>query len=737
MRATTFGDAVLALAACLALARPGEVRAQAATEVPLSAAEIRVDGRLDEPAWSDAAVVRLAFEWYPGDNTPAPIETTCLLLGGAGVLHVACRAADPAPAQIRGHYAARDEAEGDDEISILLDPAGTSRRGYRFAVTALGVQYDALYSEDEGDDETWDATWRSAARRTSTGYVVEVDIPYRALRRPRPSGRGRPWGLVIVRSWPRGADYRFGSVRNERDDSCLLCQALPLRGLEGAPTGRGGRLQPTLTTSLIESDEGGELEREAETSIGASGRWSASSSTRLSLTVNPDFSQVEADAAEFEVNRRFALSFPEKRPFFLDDADFFDVSDELLQTRSVVDPAAGAKATWQRGRQALGALATLDRRNSLILPGNQGSERISTDDEVAGLVGRYRVDLPGASSVGAFASGRFAADYHNVVGSLDGAFRLGRSHRVRVLAALSRADDEPEVEARTGREGSFGGIRWNARYDFAGRDWAAEAGFRGITPGFRSDAGELQRVDLLGPEFQLARIFRSGGGGWYDEIQLDVEGQRLTDFDGAVIDEKLELAAAWVGPLHSELEIAHAWRREAFGDRLFERQVTDIEAQVRPSGAVAIGASAAFGDEIDADNQRLGRGLQLGATARLRLGPSFLLGLGQRMSRLAVPAGEVFRAWLTDAQVTYHFGLHLFVRTIVQYRRIARDPAVWIEPVEPRSNRLFLQALVSYEVTPETVVYAGYAGTTSDFRGLDLGPQHRSFFLKLGYGFQF
>ncbi|MGD8496539.1 MAG: carbohydrate binding family 9 domain-containing protein [Gemmatimonadales bacterium] len=746
MSRTAFGGpAIVLLAASLALARPGAVRAQDRGEKPAKielvpvATAPRIDGRLDEPYWREAAIVPLAWEWFPGDNTAPPVATSCRLLAGPDALYVGCRASDPAPGEIRAHYAERDEAGGDDLVSVLLDPTGTRRRGYRFSVTALGVQYDALYDEDDGDDETWDATWPSAARIGPDGYVVELAIPYRALRRPRPAGETvPPWGLVIERRWPRSAAYRIGAMPLDRDDSCLLCQAREVAGLDSVPTGRGAWLQPTLTASRTEEDDSsGMTAATSELSPGLSGRWSPSASARLAFTANPDFSQVEADAAEFEVNRRFALSFPEKRPFFLDDADFFDVDEDLLFTRSVVDPLGGGKLTWQQGRRALGTMATVDGVNSRILPGNQSSERVSTDADVTGLVGRYRVDLAGSSAVGFLGTARVASEYHDVVGGVDGTFRLGRSHRLRFQLAASHADDEPAVEALTGRRGGFAGLRALARYDYDARNWELEAGLRAITAGFRADAGALQRVDLLGPEVQVTRVFRPAEPTWYDVIELDIEGQRLTDFGGSVIDEKLGVGAAWQGPLQSEVEITHAWRREAYGDELFPVRETEVDLSVRPGDLLALSAAATFGDEIDADNARLGRGVEFRVGTELLPGRAVRIALSQRFARLSIDAGEVFRAWLSEARFEYHFGLALFARLVLQYRRVERDPTLWVDPVGPESNRLFVQGLLSYELSPQTVVYAGYAGTTRDFEGLDLAPEQRALFVKLGYGWQF
>ena len=735
------------LAASLALARAGVVCAQGAPNPPdsleLSPGSLipRIDGRLDEHSWREAARVPLIWQWFPHDDAPPPVETLCLLWAGRNALYVGCRASDPEPGAIRAHFAERDPAPGDDAIAVLLDPTGTRRRGYRFTVTALGVQTDALYSEDGGDDETWDATWQSAGRITQAGYVVELAIPYRALRRSRVSSAGpgaQTWRILIERRWPRGSAFRLASIPLDRGNSCLLCQATSLSGLSDVPAGRGAWFQPTIvgTRSVSDAEADGRATT-TDVSPGASGRWSPTPGLRTAFALNPDFSQVEADAAEFEVNRRFALSFPEKRPFFLDDAEFFDVSPELLLTRSVVDPIAGGKLTWQQNRQALGLLATVDRVNSRIIPGNEASERVSTEADVTGLVGRYRVDLAGASSVGAFAAARLAPAYHDVVVAADGAFRLGRSHRLRLLLAGSHADDEDTVESLTGRNGGFTGARWNARYDYDSRDWEVEAGVRGITAGFRSDAGVLQRVDLIGPELQITRTVRPEMSTWYDQIVFDVQVQRLTAFDGRVIDDKLGLALHYAGPLQSGIEASHAWRHEASGGRLYPLHETELQLETRPSGWLSMSASARFGDEIDNDNNRLGHGLELGLTARLLAGRSLRVALDHRLLRLSTDVDEIFHAWLSESRIEYHFGLPFFARIVLQYRQIERNPALWIDPVPATSNGLFAQGLLSYEPSPTTVLYAGYSATTRDFVGLDLEPQRYSFFVKMGYGWQF
>lgn len=729
VRATVRG--VTVAAACLS---PAPSLAQA-TPTPLArfATAPVIDGTLDDPAWSAATAISLAFEWFPGDNTRPPASTDCFLGHDETRFYMACEALDPAPSEIRANLADRDEIGGDDRMSLLLDPFNTGRRGFRFAVTPLGVQRDALYGEDTGDDASWDALWQSAGRITANGFVVELAIPFDALRIPA-EDRGDGWRVVVERVYPRAAEYRIGSVPLDRNDDCLLCQGRVYASPTSTRRGAGIGFQPTLTAETSSERLDGDRVSESRVSVGASGRWSLSAATRVNVAVNPDFSQVEADAAEFEINRAFALSFEEKRPFFLDGLDFFDVPADLVFTRTIVDPVAGAKITGEIGGHAFGSFVTVDRRNSIIVPGNQRSERVSSEATVLGYVGRYRTDLPNASSIGALVTTRSAAAYDNSIVAADGAFRLGRAHRIRFVGAASITDDAPDVEALTGRDGRFGGALWNVRYDLERERWQVEAGHRGIAAGFRDDAGLVQRVDLTGPEFQVTHLLWGRDAAWFDQIAFSAEAQRLTDFGGNVIDGKVGLSVEYAGPLQSGFRAEHAWRREAFGERLFSRSETALEASARPSAAVELDIELQFGDVIDTENARLGRGLEAGTGLTLRPGPAVLLRAGAAYQRLDIDRGRVFRAVLASFRAEYHFSRVAFVRLIGQHRDVRRDPALFVEPVEPRSNRFFAQALFSYQLNPETVIFAGYSGTARDFRGLDIAPDQRSLFVKLGYG---
>ncbi|RMH16257.1 MAG: hypothetical protein D6701_09140, partial [Gemmatimonadetes bacterium] len=332
---------------------------------------ITVDGRLGEEAWSAAAPIPLLFEVAPGDNAPAPVDTECRVTFDEHNLYLGCRAADPSPRDVRAYVTDRDDIDDHDRILFVLDPFNDARRAFVFGVSALGVQFDAVISSggqdggpnQGGADRTWDAIWGSAGRITGSGYEVEAAIPFKSLRFPARDGV-QTWGFYAARLWPRSEGVEIRSMRWDRSDACDLCQANLLTGLEGIRPGRNLEFTPTLTggrTDVRDDFPEGDLERgDLDGEVGIDALWAITPNLALNLTANPDFSQVEADAAQLDVNTRFALFFPEKRPFFLEGADFFSTPVSAVFTRSIVDPEVGAKFTGKSGASGFGILVAHD-----------------------------------------------------------------------------------------------------------------------------------------------------------------------------------------------------------------------------------------------------------------------------------------------------------------------------------------------------------------------------------------
>jgi hypothetical protein len=310
---------------------------------------IRVDGALDEAAWTSAMRLSLPFETSPGDNTPARAETRCHVTYDDANLYLACEAFDPDPASIRAFVTDRDDVDEHDRVGFTIDPFNDTRRAFEFGITALGVQSDGVFDQQQGwTDRSWDAIWTSAGRITDSGYIVEAAIPFRSLRFPSSAGI-QTWGIFAWRQWPRSEAVEFRSMRLDRNNSCMLCQANLATGFQGISPGVNLELVPTITSSRTDSRDEFPTDPLARGSLDAEPgldlRWGITSDLTVNTTVNPDFSQVEADVAQLDVNNRFALFFPEKRPFFLEGADFFSTPLRAVFTRTIADPLVGTSSS--------------------------------------------------------------------------------------------------------------------------------------------------------------------------------------------------------------------------------------------------------------------------------------------------------------------------------------------------------------------------------------------------------
>jgi len=398
--------------------------------------KIKVDGVLDDEAWSKAEVIKLPYEWLPGDNIPAPVDTDCMLTYDEFHIYISFRCYDPEPKKIRAHLMDRDATDSliqDDHINIMIDAFNDERRSFQFRVNPLGVQADANFSELEGyEDFSWDAIWASAGKIYDWGYAIEIGIPFNQLRFPQ-TKEEQTWGFSAERSWPRSVRHRMMSHVRNRNVSCILCQFNKISGLEKISPGRNLEFDPTLTanrTDIMPSQnfpDGNLQSGKAKAEPGITAKWGITPNLILNATANPDFSQVEADVAQLDVNTRFALYYPEKRPFFLEGGDFFLTPVQAVFTRTVADPLWSTKLTGKIGRSAVGFFATQDRINNLVFPSNQDSLLTSLDEKVFGGVLRYRYDVGKGSTLGLLYTGRAGEEYTNHVAGADGSSGWARA----------------------------------------------------------------------------------------------------------------------------------------------------------------------------------------------------------------------------------------------------------------------------------------------------------------------
>jgi hypothetical protein len=700
--------------------------------------EIKVDGLLNEAVWQKSPTFTLDYETRPGDNSPAAVKTEMWVTFSQSHLYVAARAYDPHPENIRARLTDRDRAFQDDFVGVVLDTFNDERRAFEFFVNPFGVQMDLSQSDVTGnEDESWDAIWNSAGRLTKDGYEVEMEIPFSSLRFP-PGGTSQTWGIDALRIYPRDQRYRIGLNVLPRGGNCYLCNESKLEGFIGIKPGRNIEFDPTLTAQRTDDrdDPNQSFHHDTKTDPGLTMRWGITPGITLIGAGNPDFSQVEADAAQLTVNKAFAIFYPEKRPLFLEGADFFDTKIQGFYSRDIADPNWGIKLTGKEGKSAFGAIVARDNITNFIFPGNQSSSLGSIDDENTSTILRYRYDLGSGSTFGGLVTSREGTDYHNRVIGADTLIRHGdEALRVEVLASqteyplnIQQDFDQPA--------GSLFGHSIRAVYEHSERMWTGYVQYMAADNDFRADLGFIPQVGYhKGYAFYERYWYSDNNEHWWRKFSLGTESTWLYDREGNPLQRQVSPYVYINGPhewfSNSYFGIGPMWY---LGHR-FDRSYLDQYFEVRPTSWFYLNFQGRFGQEIDYDNVRQGNILRLIPGLRFDLARHLRLEVNQNFERLNVEGDQLYRANITDVRATYQINTRTFVRAISQYFDISRNPALYTFEVNGKDHTLFNQFLFSYKINPQVVLFLGYSDNYANTVTTNLSQANRTLFFKVGYAF--
>ncbi|HEX7048575.1 MAG TPA: DUF5916 domain-containing protein [Longimicrobiales bacterium] len=734
--------------------------------IPRVEAEITIDGRLDEPVWSRAAVLTEFWQYEPVDGRPAAERTDVLVWYAPDAIHFGIRAYDRQPDAIRATVADRDNIDGDDHVTIYLDTFNDRRRAFFFAVNPLGVQQDGVRTEGSGGspgrnfggntDESPDYWFESKGRLTDEGYVVELRIPFKSLRYP---GDGpQRWGIQVERKVQR-TGYVDTWTDARRASASFLAQAGAIDGLHDLERGIVLEAQPFVTASAAGTRDvvTGEFGRDPiDPEVGANVRLGFTNFS-VDATVNPDFSQVEADAGQVTVNERFALFFPEKRPFFLTGIELFATPNQLVYTRRIVNPSVGGKVTGKVGGIAIAHLTAVDDYDEL----GRGDALFN--------VTRLRHDFAENSLAGVTFTDRslLDGDDYNRVLAADVRHVFGGMYFIQGQLGGSWTRDAT---------GDHSAPIWNVTVDRTGRSFGFNYALNGIGEAFQSDAGFVPRSGIIDGHimnrfslygapgalleqfdvfFGPSRIWRYGDFGWNDAIEgSEFANMTFRLHGGWEIQSRIERSFYVLDPA----EYAHY--QVATDDALTLYQPLDevsgpsFELSVNTPAyrlfdarlEAGIGREAIFPEGSEGDVASLGGQLSLRPNGSLRIALSTTY---ERITRTR-DGSEFARTLIPRLKAEFQPTRALFFRAVAEYRSErqaaladARTGAALLLDGAPvpalEQDGLRVDLLASYEPTPGTVAFLGYGSslTTDDaFEFSRLERTNDGFFIKLAYRFR-
>jgi hypothetical protein len=706
-------------------------------DVPRVESRVTIDGVLDEEVWAIALSIPVNTEVQPGENIPAPVDMEVLLAYGPEKVYVGFRAHDPEPERIRARYSDRDNIFDDDWVAILFDTFNDARRSFLFFSNPLGVQADTVETATGGGDSSWDAIWDSAGQITPTGYTVEMAIPFSSLRF-QGGAQSQIWGLDAIRSYPRGVRHHIGAFPRDRGNNCYLCQALKISGFAGADPGRNLELDPTLVSTYGEArddfPDGEFTKRTSDLDAGLTARWSVTPNLTLNGTINPDFSQVEADAAELDINTQFALFYPEKRPFFMEGADFFELPIGVVYTRTMADPEWGLKLSGKVGKGAIGFFSVEDSLTNLLFPGSQRSRATSLAERNQASAFRYRHDVGKSSTVGVIATDREGTDYYNRLLGLDAVLRFTQedtlylnlfSSRSRYGAETARTFDQPS--------GEFSGNAFDLMFNHETRKTEHYIHFQDFDDDFRADMGFVPQVGFRFLDLGTLRSwFHDDPGHWFNKIKAWVGYERTEDSAGNSLRSVGGTFIHYDGPRQSRGLAILYLGTQSFKGIEYGHDTLDAQAYVQVTDDIELGARVFYGDAIDFGGERPATRYRLTPMLELFGGRHLQVELDHTYERLWVDDGRLYEAHLSDLRAIYQVNRRTLLRLVLQHSDFDFSEELYSPPRRPKSRDLLSQILFSYKINPQTALYLGYSdnylGTPASLRQVD-----RTLFLKIGY----
>ena len=711
-------------------------------DVPRLQGEIVIDGNPDDAAWAGALVQTIDYEIQPGDNLPAPVKTMVRIGYTEDALYLAYDAKDPDPSQIRANLRDRDTAFSDDWVGVFLDTFNDERRGYELIVNPFGVQSDLINDATTGnEDASWDGLWSSAGRMTADGYQVEIRIPFSTLRFRNGDGP-KQWGISLFRNYPRDKRHQLSSHRVPRESNCFVCEWPTYTGMAGVKQGRNIEVVPTLTMGKLQTrDHAGGAWQSAETSIepGVDVSWTPSPNMTLNATLNPDFSQVETDQLQLDFNSSFALYYEEKRPFFMEGADYFTTPLDVLYTRQIADPDFGLRVTGRSGGNAYGAIIARDATTQVLVPGVQRDGIAFLDQEANVAVARYRYDLNAETSVGAIGTFRKGNDYSNNVAGMDARWKSD-AHTVSAQFLHSQSEYPQEIvdiyAGELGADATPSGNAWQVDYEFGNRYWNFEANHVDVDPGFRADLGFMTQVGY-------DRSLVGGQRVWYRDgksvhkISLYGDYDITHRFDGELLERELEFQLAFQGKKQSQFGIAPLIRKRYWNGRLHDEHNINVYANYRPTGRLQLGTYINVGRLLDLVEGEVGQRALLGLWGNAAIGRGVNIEWEGNTQRMRRDGGIAFEATMMDVRMGWQFTPQQRLRLTLQGSEVLRNQSRYSREINETARNWAGQLVYSYKLNPRTALYAGATyGAFMDDDNLELFGNTRSVFLKLSYGWQ-
>ncbi|MDH5630458.1 MAG: DUF5916 domain-containing protein, partial [Gammaproteobacteria bacterium] len=578
--------------------------------------------------------------------------------------------------------------------------------------------------------------WHNAAKVNASGYVVEMAIPFSTLRFPASEGgQPRKWKFELLRFLPRSVKHRIANTPVDRNNPCKFCQFDSLVGFTDLQASTNLQITPTLVLDKIDTRPDPVIDNwqshDTASSAGLDIRWGITQDSVLNATINPDFSQVEADDVELDINNPYSIRYQEKRPFFTEGEEYFSTHNPLVHTRDMIEPDYGLKLTGQNNGHSYGVFFVKDKHTSFLIPGNLGSKLVVQENvESENQVVRYSRDLGNKNNIGFLVTDRQGEDYSNQVKSVDTVYWLGQNNSLTfqymvsdsvysdvVLAEYIEPNRNPATYDYV-KEKYLSDDAYILRFMHDSRNWVGYF-FNGRTgKDFRADLGFKDKADYDKKVIGFGRRFYSESkDSWLSDFYLGADWDLAVDIDGRELERESEIKFRAKGLYQSTYD-AELKSRETYYDgdvsdgidgEYFNENSFTLRVGFEPVQGINVNFRAEIKDAIDYANFRQGESVNNSIQFKWQIGQGLNTQIDFKDVDFDVAQGHLFDAQATNVKLTYHFNVKSFMRLTMQNLSIHKNQSLYIDPVDSKYESKGNQFLYSYRVNPQTLIYAGYS----------------------------
>ncbi len=713
---------VLAYVLFIAISLTSQAYAEEIVNVPQTKVPPVIDGILNDAAWEDATKFENFKTIKPDYGKEPSQKTVAYITYDAANIYFAVRCFDTEPDKIKTSVSSRDNMFGDDYVIIMLDTFNTMQEAYGLFLNPEGIQGDAMINADGQGDSTYDMVWYSKGVIDNEGYAVECRIPLQSIRFP--GKETITLRVAIFRQIIRTSE-QFSFPPMYADKGSLLKQSQPI-SVTGWKYKRVVEILPALTHSTRQSAKEGKIQTdEKNTDFSLTGKVGLTSDLTLDGTYNPDFSQVEADAGQIDINLRYQLFYPEKRPFFLEGNDIFQFAGRVeegplatvIHTRTIINPIFGLKLTGKLGRKSsLAAIYALDD-----LP----DDPIDTHPDF--MIGRYKFALKEDSYIGGFYTGKeYGHGFNRVIGT-DGRFRLTQASIAdfHLFGAFTQRNGSTE----TSSDHALG-----LHYQYGTRKVIIDLGYQDISKNFQVDTGYVTRTGIRRlSALAMYRFYPNSD--FFQRIEPFYWSFHLYDTEHKMFETvNLFTLRFWL-PRTTQFRTDILVANEVYAGERFGRGGVGFQttSQITKHLFWSIFYRYTGAVYYDPENPYQGYGSRFGGY--LQFQPieklSFILNVSYVDFFRDSDKEKIYDYTIIRSRNTFQVNKYLFLRAILEYNSF--------------QDRLTLDTLVSFTYIPGTVIYAGYGSAFEklEWDGLDYRQSNnfhetkRGFFFKVSYLWRF